>query len=390
MPVIGVKNFIGDRLIQAKNARGFSSATLSDLVQVSQSSICLYEKGKQNPKQEVVESLARVLNVPVGFFFKEITIAKPKSLFYRSMAAATKSSRTMSEAKYEWTLEAVEGYLLRFFDFPSLNLPDIELPADFKRLNSQTIETIATQLREHWTLGTGPISNMVRTLEANGIVVWQTKFEAETQDSFSEYREPHPFVVLSSDKENYFRSRFNAAHELGHIILHRNIDKTTLNKKADFKLIEDQAHLFAGAFLTPATAYYNDLSSISIDTFRALKPRWNVSIAMQIMRTKHLGLISEPEEKRLWINLSRRNWRTSEPLDDSTLPEKPQLINKSVKMLVDEGVKSKEQLKDEMEFSAVDIENIIEERGYINTMADREKPIFKSADRKIIPFPARR
>lgn len=390
MPVIGVKNFIGDRLIQAKNARGFSSATLSDLVQVSQSSICLYEKGKQNPKQEVVESLARVLNVPVGFFFKEIAIEKPKNLFYRSMAAATKSSRTTSEAKYEWTLEAVEGYLLRFFDFPALNLPDIEIPADFKRLDSQTIETIATQLREHWTLGTGPISNMVRTLEANGIVVWQTKFEAETQDSFSEYREPHPFVVLSSDKENYFRSRFNAAHELGHIILHRSIDKTTLNKKADFKLIEDQAHLFAGAFLTPATAYYNDLSSISIDTFRALKPRWNVSIAMQIMRVKHLGLVSEPEEKRLWINLARRNWRTSEPLDDSTPPEKPQLIKQSVKMLVEEGVKSKEQLKDEMELSAVDIENIIGERGYINTMADREKPTFKSTDRKVIPFPARR
>lgn len=389
MPVIGVKNFIGERLAQAKNARGMSSATLADMVNVSQSSICLYEKGKQNPKQEIVESLARVLNVPVGFFFKEIAIKKPRNLFYRSMAASTKSSRMVSEAKYEWTLEAME-YLLSFFDFPELNLPELELPSDFKRLTSQKIETLANQLREYWTLGAGPITNMVRTLESNGIIVWQTKFEAETQDAFSEYREPHPFVVLSSDKENYFRSRFNAAHELGHLILHRHIDKTTLNKKADFKLIEDQAHLFAGAFLAPATSYVNDLSSISIDAFRALKPRWNVTIAMQISRVANLGLISESEEKRLWINLSRRNWRKSEPLDDSTESEKPQLIKQSFKMLIDEEVKTKEQIISELEFAPIDVENIIEERGYFKSFRDSITPVLKPTGSKIIPFPARR
>ena len=388
MPIFGVKDFNKDRLVQAKNARGLTSVGLSGIVNISQSSISLYEKGKQKPKQEVVEALARALNVPVGFFFKEISINKPNNLFYRSMAAATKSSRMVSEAKYEWTLEAVD-YLLNYFDFPEINLPDFEVPSDFKKLNSEIIETLATQLREYWTLGEGPIANMVMTLESNGILVWRTKFEAERQDAFSEYRIPHPFVVLSSDKENYFRSRFDAAHELGHLILHRNVDRTTLNTKSDFKLIEDQAHLFAGAFLAPANSYFRDLSSISIDTFRALKPRWNVSIAMQIMRIKHLGMISDSEQKRLWINLVRRKWKIVEPLDDSTEPEKPQLIKQSIKMLIEEGVKTKEQIVNDLQLAYGDIENLIEERGYIKNVDRPKRPVLKTIGNKVIPFPQR-
>ena len=45
---------------------------------------------------------------------------------------------------------------------------------------------------------------MIMTLESNGILVWRTKFEAETQDAFSEFRIPHPFVVLSSTRKIIF------------------------------------------------------------------------------------------------------------------------------------------------------------------------------------------
>ena len=275
MPVFGVKNFNKDRLIQARNARGLTSVGLSDIVQISQTSISQYEKGKQNPKQEVVEALAKALNVPVGFFFKEIDIDKPKTLFYRSMAVSTKASRMRSEAKYEWALETV-NYLLNYVDLPEVNIPDLDVAKDFRDLDNRTIEMLAIHLREHWRLGMGPITNMVRTLEANGIIVWRTEFEAETQDAFSEFRTPHPFVILASDKKNYFRSRFDAAHELAHLVLHQSVDITTLNTRSEFKKIEEQAHLFAGAFLTPLTLYHQDLSATTIDTFRALKPRWKV------------------------------------------------------------------------------------------------------------------
>ena len=388
MPVYGVKNFNNYRLIQARNARGLTSVALSDIVQLSQTSISQYEKGKQNPKQEVVETLAKALNVPVGFFFKEITVDKPKILFYRSMAASTKASRVVSEAKYQWALETVD-YLLNYVDLPEVDLPELDVPDDFRDLDDRAIEILAVHLREHWKLGMGPITNMVRTLESNGILVWRTEFEADTQDAFSEFRTPHPFVILASDKKNYFRSRFDAAHELAHLILHQNVDTTTLNKKSEFKKIEEQAHLFASAFLAPFTLYRQHLSSVTIDTLRALKPRWKVSIAMQIKRVKQLGLITESQEMRLWQNLSRRKWRKVEPLDDTTEPEKPQLIKQSIKMLVEEGIKSKEQIIEDLQLSNVDIENLIGEYGYMREDDSAGRPALKTRGDNVISFPKR-
>lgn len=51
---------------------------------------------------------------------------------------------------------------------------------------------------------------------------------------------------ISFDKDNYFRSRFDAAHELGHVVLHRYINKLD---SICFKPIEEQAHRFASYFI---------------------------------------------------------------------------------------------------------------------------------------------
>jgi len=275
------------------------------------------------------------------------------------MSAATKSARARAEARYEWALELIE-YLLGFFNFPEVNVPDFDLADDFRLFDSLMIESVAEQLRQHWMLGDGPVASMTRTLESHGIVVWRTAFEAETLDAFSEYRKPHPVVVLSSDKENYFRSRFDAAHELGHLILHKRVDSKVLNKSSDFKKLENQAHHFAGAFLLPAMAYSKELWGVSLDAFRSLKPRWNTSIALQIMRSRQLGLVNEDQEKRLWINLSRRGWRKREPLDDSTPSEKPHLIPKSIQMLIKENVKTGDQIAHDLNLHASEIEKLAE------------------------------
>ena len=186
------------------------------------------------------------------------------------MSAATKGARARVEARYEWILEVMD-YLLEFFDFPKTQLPEFDLPDDFRALDSLTIESVAEQVRQHWTLGSGPVANVVRTLESNGVVVWKTMFEAETLDAFSEFRSPHPVVALSSDKGNYYRSRFDAAHELGHLVLHRSVDGKSLRRSSDFKLLERQAHQFASAFLLPAVAYSNELWSVSLDAFRSIE-----------------------------------------------------------------------------------------------------------------------
>ena len=171
---VGVPTFSGERLIQARQARGLTAVSLADMVDVSPTAISLYERKAQKPRQEVLDRLASVLNVPAPFFLQPVSIVKPDRLFYRSMSAATKSARARVEARYEWILEVI-GYLLEFFDFPETRLPELDLPADFRTLDASTIEAAAEQVRQHWRIGNGPVANLVRTLESNGVVVWRTR-----------------------------------------------------------------------------------------------------------------------------------------------------------------------------------------------------------------------
>src|SRR5882757_1213557 len=148
----------------------------------------------------------------------------------------------------------------------------------------------------------------------------------------------------------------------------------------------DQAHYFAAAFLLPGVPFRNELWGLSLDAFRSLKPRWNASIGLQIMRCRHLGLLSGEQEKRLWINRSRRGWHRREPLDDSTPPEQPSLVSKSFRMLIDENVKSREQIVQDLSLSPTDIESIAGlPDGFINIASLEAEPQLKKP-RKVVPF----
>src|SRR5690606_9065914 len=177
-------------------------------------------------------------------------------------------------------------------------------------------------------------------------------------------------------------------HELGHLILHKNVDKRSLNKSSDFKLIEDQANYFASVFLLPQSSYSKDLWSPSLDAFRSLKSIWNVSIGMQIFRAKSLQFIDEKEEKRLWINRTRRGWNKSEPLDNSTEPEAPSLIRKSFKMLMDENVKTKAEISTDLKLKPSDIESIFElPKGFLSHDNEPNAVRLKTTGAKILEFP---
>lgn len=81
-----------------------------------------------------------------------------------------------------------------------------------------------------------------------------------------------PYVLLSSDKGNGFRSQFDLAHELGHLVLHKGIERSTDPQR--YKLMEDQAHRFAGAFLLPAETFAADVKTpVTLDSLLLLKQR---------------------------------------------------------------------------------------------------------------------
>jgi Zn-dependent peptidase ImmA (M78 family)/transcriptional regulator with XRE-family HTH domain len=382
---VGTIGFVASRLRQAREARGLSVVALAELAGVSAAAISQYEKGHHLPRIETSEVLAKRLNLPLSYFLKPEVVAPVEQhrLFYRSMSSATKQARTRAGRRLEWFKEIV-AYFEQFFDFPEPNIPDFGLPDDFREITRATIESAAEQLRAYWRLGMEPIADVIRTMEANGIYVSRGSLDAETLDAFSEFDGQRPYVFLNGDKNVLVRSRFDCAHELGHLVLHRNVKQKDLNRATDFKIIESQAHHFAGAFLFPARSFQHEIWALSLDSFRSLKPTWKVSIAAMISRASQLEILDEEETKRLWINLSRRGWRQREPLDD--LPcEQPKMLAKAADSLIKNKIKTREQIIADLAIPHSDIVELLGDEPELFREGD-DSPRLKTFGDNVIRF----
>lgn len=357
----GTPGFIGARLREARQARGYSAVALAELVGVTRSAVSHYEKGEQTPRPEIMRRIEQVLNLPPQFFWRIPETERERKLFFRSMSAATVTARMKAERRYIW-LEEIVRYLREYVTIPRVSFPQFEKAfKDPAQISPEHIEELALETRRYWKLGNGAISNVVWLLENNGAIITRTKLEADTLDAFSEWHEyeGRPYIIMGSDKNVAARSRFDAAHELGHIILHRGVDKSRITRAAaDFKLMEQQADRFAGAFLLPHIAFSNDFFSPTLDTFQALKPKWGVSIQFMLHRAQDLGLIKDEQAQRLWANCARRGWRLKEPLDDKLEVEQPRLLRRSFEMLINEGVQTRAEVLSALPYSSSDIEEL--------------------------------
>jgi Zn-dependent peptidase ImmA (M78 family)/transcriptional regulator with XRE-family HTH domain len=348
--------FAGERLREARQVRGIRAVELSEMLDISAQAVSSYETGKKSPSPAVADAIAKKLNFPPHFFTQPARPDDGSTVFYRSMSAATKAARARAEFRLRW-LEDLSRFLSAYVEYPAVSLPKIDVHPDPLLISDDEIERIAEDARSFWRMTDGPVGNMVYLLENQGIITARDELGAATLDSLSVYSD-RPYVIIGTDKGTAVRWRFDAAHELGHLLLHRHLDRRQLTKPAEFKRIEEQAHRFAAAFLLPMAAFADDFFSASLDALRAIKPRWRVSVAMMIMRARQGGLISEEHERRLWINYSRRGWRRNEPLDDTLPPEEPRLLRSAVELLLSGGGQHPDEISQAVALSDRDIESL--------------------------------
>lgn len=352
----GTPGFIGARLVEARHARGVSASDLALMVDVSRSAISQYEKSQGTPGPDILHRIAKTLNVRPWYFSREGISFEDHIIYFRSMAAATKGVRTKSKVRLMWVSE-IGSYVARFAELPAVNVPSFTLPSDPGAISFQRIEALAGETRKHWGLGEGPIGNVARLLENNGIIIARDNLEAETLDGLSCWSNERP-EILVTDQNPAARSKFDLAHELGHLILHRHINPKLLDRPGDFQLIEKQAHRFAGAFLFPQKSFAAHAYGVTLDGYRSLKEKWKVSIALMIRRAADLGFISDEHQRRLWVSYTRRGWRGNEPLDDVLPADQPQLLKRSFELIVGEGAQTREDIFSELPFSEGDIEGL--------------------------------
>lgn len=351
--------FVGTRLSEARRARGITASDLASMIQVSVQSLSKYENGHQTPRHETVDKLASTLGIPRQYFFRNQRFDDSRPVFWRSKLTAQAGDLDRAAVRLDWLKEVVD-YLGDFFEFPSLDLVDFDVPGDPLSISRGFVEDAANTLRNEWNVRRGPLPDVLEKVEASGILVSRIHVNAEKVDAFSQWSDKFgiPFIMLSRDKASAARQRFDALHELAHILLHRNVTHAHLNNRATYKLLEKQADAFASFMLLPEQDFLDELYAPTLDGMVSLKERWGTSVAAMIMRLSSLEIIDDFQTKRMWMNYTRRGWRKGEPFDDKAEKEEPYLIRRSFEMLMNEGVQSVVDIRNALPFPVDDLEEI--------------------------------
>ena len=371
--------FVGQRLVEARRARGMSATDLAGIIGVSVQSVSKYENGHQTPKLEIFHTIASALNVPRAYFLRPPAQADSRPVFWRARLSAPPVHRERAAVRLEWMKEVVD-YASEFFDFPQLDIPRVRL-SEPESIDTDYLRSVAAEVRAHWGIRPGPMPDVIEKLEASGILVSRIHVGAEKLDAFSQWsdRFNQPFIMLSRDKASAARQRFDALHELAHIVLHKDVPERRLNDRAFYNMIEKQADTLAAFMLLPEREFSDELFTVSLDGFLMLKERWGASVGAMIMRCRSMDILSEEGARSMWINYNRRGWRTGEPLDSKIEKERPYMLRRSFEKLMESGVQSATDIMTALPFPAADLEEIADlEVGTLTGAAHvRPEPVFK-------------
>jgi Zn-dependent peptidase ImmA (M78 family)/DNA-binding XRE family transcriptional regulator len=353
----GVSGFEGSRLREAREVRGVPVLALAESADVTRQVIYQYELNNAAPSVEVLSRISNALGIPEKFFITKRSEIDDSTLFFRSMASTTKVARARATHRLQW-LQDIVNCVSEYVELPDSDFPSLNLPADPLLISDEDIDDAAEQVRTFWKVPEGPIANIVALLEHHGAIVARDALGAESLDGLSGFfpSVARPIVLVGIDKGSPVRWRFDAAHELGHLILHSHVAPSLLRSPENYKRIEDQAHRFAGAFILPCASFGEDLYGVNLDNLLALKLKWKISIAAMVMRARQCGLLSEDTERRIWINISRRGWRKNEPYDDSMPIEEPRMLRAAIDLILTEGGQTPDEIVDQIGLPERDIE----------------------------------
>lgn len=324
--------FNRSRFALARKRRGMTKRALAELVGVTERSILAYENGGVCPENSTVSKIAQVLGFPDEFFFaNDVAELSPDVASFRALTKMTAKQRDMALSSGNVAL-MLNQWIEEKFDLPEPLVPDMRSNASnhpTPDLGSEhDPESCAESLRKIWGLGELPIKNMIHLLESKGIRIFSLSIDAKEIDAFSMWYGGKPFIFLNRNKTSE-RCRFDAAHELGHLVMHKHGSPQGQDA-------EREANAFASGFLMPRKSVLaNAPRAMTLQSLIAHKKYWTVSVAALNYRLHALKLMSDWTYRTLCVQIAQYG-RDKEP--DEAPFESSQVLTKVFSALRDEGI----------------------------------------------------
>lgn len=332
--------FNPSRLTLARQRRGMTKTRLAAEANLTVRSVSAYEAGDMVPSETTVADLGRTLCFPTQFFAAaSLETPSPESASFRALSSMTAGQRDSALGAGALAIELSE-WLDAQFNLPESTLPD---------LRGHSPEAAAEAIRAAWALGERPIKNVVHLLEAQGVRVFSLVEECNQVDAFSLWRKGTPYVFLNTMKSAE-RSRFDASHELGHLVLHRH--GAPQGREA-----EQEADAFASAFLMPRGSVIAAAPRLpTLDFLVKLKRNWNVSVAALAHRLHAVKLLSDWHYRSLCIEIAQRGYKRTEP--NSVPRETSQLLQKVFQSLRNDGV-TKPAIAKQLHINSTELDSLV-------------------------------
>jgi len=357
---------IPDRIKEAREGAGFTLEAFAEKLGVSRQAVAQFENGQIAPAGETLGKIVTVTAQPLSFFTSVPARAgEPGPPFWRSLKRMEQHHRRRIARRLQWTAD-ICALVERFVEVPKVDFPAV--PFDPVTADEEDIERAAEAARDYWGLGREPIRNLAALLERKGAIVIREAVACEDMDAVSCWICARPFILLSKEVTSGPRDVFNLAHELAHVILHADVELNALT----INRIEKQANRFASAFLLPRETFSNEVLGSSFGYFTTLKQRWGVSIAAMAYRCKDLDIFTDNQFSYLFKQMNWQKKRKVEPLDDAFPVNTPSVLADSVKMIVEHGVFTREQIEGALSLNLADVESLCGvPPGYLDTRVIR-------------------
>ncbi|MCL2848958.1 MAG: ImmA/IrrE family metallo-endopeptidase [Micrococcales bacterium] len=316
------------RIRLARERRGMSKVALASRLAVTTRILHRYET--EGAPVARADDLAVALAVDPAFFSRpEPTAICVEQGFFRALRRATAAQLGAARAAacigaelYEWVADR--------FALPPVVVPDCD---------QQAPEMAAAALRAVWGRGDEPLPNLVQLSEAHGVRVLSLPTDADTVDAFSLWLDGVPHVFLSTAKTAE-RSRFDLAHELGHLTMHSRVPPDPGAGTAARQL-EKEADAFASAFLMPACDVLANVGrEPAVPQVLRIRSYYKVSAMAATRRLYDLGRLTEWSYRQNCVQLTQRGFRSGEP--DGICRELSRVFSTVFASLREQGVKVNE------------------------------------------------
>lgn len=285
-----MKNTIAANLIRYRKGLNISQDRLAERVGMSRQTIINYEKAQTLPDSKSLSLLAKHLGVRLDDLLRPVDrLPQTTSNFcFRAHSTFTKKPQFATYIQNLLTTYTALETAVGLPPYAPETTPCHQVQGDEHR-----IQQIAKSFRTRLGFGDAPIQNLFEAVEEIGLKVLRLPIAQDDFFGVSACSATQgAFVLINTHNISIERQLFTLAHEIGHLIFHRDEYQDQLLASTDKdieKAREAVANYFASHLLVSQVAFEQARHNMQDDLLR-LKAYFRVSYATILKRFDEIGI----------------------------------------------------------------------------------------------------